>query len=112
MAMDLVEVTERAARKARELLAKRGTPAGAMRVRVAAGGCSGLSYVIEPTADPPEKGDQVVEAHGLKVYLDPKSVLYLAGSRLDYESTLISQKFKFTNPNAAASCSCGESFAV
>lgn len=108
----VIEVTERAAKKARELLVKQGMPDGAMRVKVLAGGCSGLSYAIEPTDAPPVKGDSVVEAHGLKVFLDPKSLLYLAGTKLDYEMTLMSQRFVFTNPNAVATCSCGESFTV
>jgi iron-sulfur cluster assembly protein len=110
--LSLIDVTEKAAHKAKDLLAKRGMPEGAIRVRVLAGGCSGMSYDLQPTDEPPQPGDKTVEAHGLKVYLDPKSLLYLAGTTLDYESTLISQRFKFINPNATHSCSCGESFAV
>jgi iron-sulfur cluster assembly protein len=108
----VIDVTERAAKKAKEMLVKRGTPDGAIRVKVLAGGCSGMSYVIEPTAPEPQKGDHIVEAHGLKVFLDPKGLLYLAGSKLDYEQTLIVQRFKFVNPNATTTCSCGESFGV
>ncbi len=87
-------------------------PSGALRVKVLAGGCSGMSYNLEPTNEPPRPGDNVVEKEGLKVYLDPKSLLYLVGTELDYESTLMSQRFKFSNPNATHSCSCGESFTV
>ena len=108
----LITVTEKAAVKAKELLAKQGLTAGAVRVKVTSGGCSGFSYNLEPTADAPQKGDQVVETNGLKVYLDPKSLLFIAGTELDYESTLMSQKFVFKNPNASSSCSCGESFSV
>lgn len=108
----LIDVTEKAAKKAKELLTQKGMPEGAMRVKVLAGGCSGLSYAIEPTDGPPQKGDSVVEAHGLKVYLDPKSLLYLAGTKLDYEVTLMSQRFTFSNPNATVTCSCGESFSA
>ena len=111
-AVSFLEVTERAALKAKDLLAKRGTPGGAIRVKILAGACSGLSYSLEPTIEPPQQGDKIVESHGLKMYLDSKSLLYLAGSCLDYESTLMSQRFKISNPNAVASCSCGESFAV
>ena len=108
----LIDVTEKAAQKGKELLTKRGMPDGAIRIKVLTGGCSGLSYAMEPTAEPLRPGEHPVEAHGLKVYLDPKSVLYLAGTKLDYEVTLMSQRFVFQNPQATTTCSCGESFSV
>jgi iron-sulfur cluster assembly protein len=108
----LIEVTERAAKKAKDMLTKSGIVEQAIRVKVLAGGCSGMSYKVEPAAQGAQPGDQVVEAHGLKVCLDPKSVLYLVGTTLDYESSLILSRFKFINPNATATCSCGESFTV
>ncbi|MGQ0644985.1 MAG: HesB/IscA family protein [Elusimicrobiota bacterium] len=108
----IITVTDRAVRKAKDLLAQKGLPGGAIRVKVLAGGCSGMSYDLQPTAEPPQKGDVPVEFDGLKVYLDSKSLLYLAGTELDYISSLMSQKFVFKNPQAKSSCSCGESFTV
>lgn len=108
----VIDVTEKAAHKAKELLAKRGMPEGALRVKVLAGGCSGMSYAIEPTDQPPQGRDHVVDAHGLRVYLDNKSLLYVAGMKLDYEVTLMSQRFVFHNPLAKTTCSCGESFST
>ncbi len=108
----LIDVTDKAAKKGRELLAKAGLPDGAIRLKVTSGGCSGFSYHMEPTGEAPAPGEPVVETGGLKVYLHPKSILYLAGMVLDYEQTLMSQKFVFKNPNAKTSCSCGESFGL
>lgn len=108
----LIEVTEKAAKKASALMAKRGITNGALRVKVLNGGCSGMSYNLEPTAEPAQSSDSIIEAHGLKVFLDAKSLLYLVGTTLDYESTLMSQRFVFKNPNATETCSCGESFTV
>lgn len=109
--MDLITVTPGAAERAKQLLNKVGKPNGALRVKVESGGCSGLSYKLEP-ADAPGPHDTVVETQGIKVFLDKKSLLYLAGTELSYESGLMGSGFRFKNPNAVASCSCGESFTV
>ncbi len=110
--MNLFNITERAAKRARELLAKNNMADGAIRVRVLAGGCSGLEYSMDPTSDGPQEGDMTVEAFGLKVYIDAKSILFLAGTNLDYQETLMNQRFVFNNPKASTTCSCGESFNV
>lgn len=107
----LLDVTEKAAAQARKLLAQRGLAEGGVRVRVTPGGCSGFSYDLQPAAGPAE-GDLSVDALGLRLYVERASALYLAGTVLDYESTLMSQRFVFRNPNAAESCSCGDSFAL
>lgn len=108
----LITITENAAKKAKQLLEKTGKPGGALRVKVISGGCSGMEYKLEPDWDPPKPGDSIVEAQGLKVYLDPKGLLYMAGSELDYVSSLMGSSFKFKNPQAVAECSCGQSFTV
>lgn len=110
--MPLITITENAAKKAKELLAKTGKPDAALRVRVISGGCSGMEYKIEPDTEPPKAGDNVVETQGLKVYLDSKGLLYMAGSELDYVSSLMNSGFKFRNPQSVAECSCGQSFTV
>jgi len=98
-------------------LAKRGTPDAAIRVGIRGGGCSGFSYVIEFDDDPPRKGDLVLEfdeegKSRVRVYCDKKSILYLGGSVLDWEKTLMFQGFKFKNPREASRCGCGHSFTV
>jgi len=98
-------------------LKKRGTLDAALRVGIRGGGCSGFSYVIEFHDGPPRAKDRVfdyVAADGtaVRVVADPKSLIYLAGSELDWEQTLMYQGFKFRNPQEKTSCGCGHSFTV
>lgn len=106
-----VELTPKAVEMARKALAKRGTPESGLRLGVKGGGCSGLSYVIE-FADKIHARDLVFEFDGLKVVVDPKSIVFLQGTVLDYEVKLMQHGFKFRNPNEKAGCGCGESFGV
>jgi iron-sulfur cluster assembly protein len=96
---------------ARKALERRGTPDAALRLGVRGGGCSGASYVIE-FADKIRAKDIVHEYDGLKVVVDPKSMVYLRGSVLDYEVKLMQHGFKFRNPNERSGCGCGESFGI
>jgi iron-sulfur cluster assembly accessory protein len=107
----LVRLTPSAAAKVTRMLTRRGTPAGVLRVAVVGGGCSGLTYQmdLEPS---PKPRDIIVESSGVKVVVDPKSAMYVTGSELDYLETLEESGFKFRNPNAASTCSCGESFST
>ena len=107
----LIKVTSSAARKVSSLLAKQGRPAGVLRVAVVGGGCSGLQYKMD-LQDGPANRDILVESTGVKVVVDPKSALYVTGSELDYVEALQDGGFKVKNPNAATSCSCGESFSA
>lgn len=107
----LVKVTATAAARVRSLLAKQGRPAGVLRVAVVGGGCSGLQYKMD-LQDAPANRDILVESAGIKVVVDPKSALYVTGSELDYVEALQDGGFKVKNPNAASSCSCGESFSA
>jgi iron-sulfur cluster assembly protein len=97
---------------ARQKLAQRGTPDAAVRLGIKGGGCSGFSYVIQFDDEPARERDTVYEVDGVRFYVDKKSLVYLAGSLLDYEKTLMFQGFKFRNPNEATSCGCGHSFTV
>jgi iron-sulfur cluster assembly protein len=108
----MITLTERAAAKAKQLLEKSGKPNAALRIKVISGGCSGLEYKLEPDTEAPGVRDQVTESHGVKIHFDSKVVLYMAGSELDYVTSLTSSGFKIKNPNAAAECSCGQSFTV
>ena len=93
------------------LLAQRNTPGAGLRVAVRGGGCSGLAYVIE-WAEAPKERDKIFEKDGIRVFVDPKSYLYLMGSELRYEETLMASGFKLENPNVKTACGCGESFTV
>ncbi len=107
----LIKVSSSAAEKVLSMLAKQGRPAGVLRVAVIGGGCSGLQYKMD-LQDQPANRDILVETGGIKVVVDPKSALYITGSELDYVDALQGGGFKVKNPNAASSCSCGESFSA
>lgn len=106
----LVKLTASAAKKVTTLLTKQGRASGVLRVAVVGGGCSGLQYKMD-LQDAPASRDILVESGGVRVVVDPKSALYVTGSELDYIGAL-DGGFKVKNPNAATSCSCGESFSA
>jgi iron-sulfur cluster assembly accessory protein len=106
----LVRVTEAAGAKVRALI-ERENQGEFLRIAITGGGCNGLSYKLK-FAPEPRKGDILVRSGGVAVLVDARTALYLKGTVLDYSSQLIAGGFKFTNPNAKASCSCGESFSV
>ena len=107
----LVRVTASAAKKVGALLTRQGRPNGVLRVAVVGGGCSGLQYKMD-LQDGPASRDILVESAGIRVVVDLKSALYVSGSELDYVDALQGGGFKVNNPNAASSCSCGESFSA
>jgi len=107
---NLVCLTEAAGAKARALM-DREKQGDFLRIAITGGGCNGLSYKLRFTAGP-KRGDILVRSARTPVLVDPKTALYLKGSRIDYSEKLLGGGFKFTNPNAKASCSCGESFSV
>lgn len=109
----MITVTESAAAKAMALINHNEAPDASefgLRMQVVGGGCSGFQYNLEFGAS--KDTDKVFEFHGLKVFIDPRSTLYLAGSVLDYNDGLMDSGFKITNPNAQNTCGCGESFSV
>jgi iron-sulfur cluster assembly protein len=108
----MIHVTEKAARKIQDLLAKEGVSArGGLRLGVQGGGCSGLTYAMRLDAQARDR-DQVFEQNGARVFVDPKSYVYLNEVTLDYEETLMRKGFIFQNPRATHSCGCGSSFTV
>ncbi|MDB4718305.1 iron-sulfur cluster assembly accessory protein, partial [Verrucomicrobia bacterium] len=107
----LIKLTSSAVGKVSKLLKRQGRPEGVLRVAVVGGGCSGLQYKMD-LQDRPANRDILVESGGVNVVVDPKSALYVTGSELDYAETLQDGGFKVNNPNAATSCSCGESFSA
>ncbi|HXZ79450.1 MAG TPA: iron-sulfur cluster assembly accessory protein [Terriglobales bacterium] len=106
-------VTERALAKIKVAMAKEGISPeqGGLRVGVQGGGCSGLSYNIRFDSQPQER-DRIFQFGDVRIFIDPKSFIYLHGMTLDYEESLMHQGFVFTNPNAQKSCGCGTSFSV
>lgn len=106
-----IRLTKKAVEIAKKAIERRAESAQGLRLGVKGGGCSGVSYVIE-FADKIRARDLVFEFDGLKVIVDPKSLVYLRGSILDYEVKLMQHGFKFLNPNEKSSCGCGESFMV
>jgi iron-sulfur cluster assembly protein len=104
-------LTERAIKRVRVVMEKEGVSPeeGGLRLGVMGGGCSGLSYSIKFDSRPRER-DRIFEFDGVRVFVDPKSFVYLHGMTLDYEETLMRQGFNFINPNSSRSCGCGSSF--
>jgi iron-sulfur cluster assembly protein len=108
-----IQVTQRALKRVRAAMAKEGVSPdeGGLRLGVQGGGCSGLSYNIRFDTKPRER-DRVFEFEDVKVFVDPKSFIYLHGMILDFEETLMKQGFNFVNPNSSKSCGCGSSFSA
>ncbi|PTL82699.1 iron-sulfur cluster assembly accessory protein [Vitiosangium sp. GDMCC 1.1324] len=106
-----ITLHDTAVEQLKKLLAERQTPEAGLRVAVRGGGCSGLAYVMEWAEKPREK-DKIFERDGVRVFVDPKSYLYLLGTEIAYESTLMASGFKLNNPNVKSACGCGESFSV
>jgi iron-sulfur cluster assembly protein len=107
----VLSVTDAAAARIQALLAGRGKPAVGVRIGVRARGCSGLSYTLE-YADERGKFDEVVEDKGVTVLVDPKAVMFILGSEMDYIDEKLQSGFTFRNPNEKGRCGCGESFHV
>ena len=107
---NLVCLTAAAGGKVAALIA-RDQQGGFLRIAISGGGCNGLSYKMKFVPEP-RRGDILVRTGGVQVVVDSKSALYLKGTHLDYSAAMVAGGFKFSNPNAKASCSCGESFSV
>jgi iron-sulfur cluster assembly protein len=108
---DQLALTERAAQKIAQLAEREGKAGQLLRVGIQGGGCSGLSYTFSFTAAA-EPRDKTFEAYGARVVVDPKSMIYLGGTVLEWQESLMKSGFVLKNPNEVKSCSCGESFSV
>ncbi|WP_375326333.1 HesB/IscA family protein [Candidatus Tisiphia endosymbiont of Nemotelus uliginosus] len=111
MHKNILTLTDRAVEQVKLLLAKPNKPVFGIRVGVKSGGCSGIIYHIEYAAEK-NKFDEVVEVHGVKILIDPKALMYLIGSIMDYVEDKFKTGFAFTNPNQKGSCGCGKSFSA
>ena len=108
----MITISERAVKELRRIITEQSLPeTTVVRVGVKGGGCSGFSYSLG-FDDTIHDTDQVVESHDFRVVCDPKSFLYLNGTEVDFEESLMGRGFKFGNPNASKTCGCGESFSV
>jgi iron-sulfur cluster assembly protein len=111
MTAPILTITENAMSRIHALLDKRGKPSAGIKIGVRTRGCSGLSYSIE-YADEVSKFDEVVEKDGIKLLIDPKAVMFLLGTEMDYVEEKLKSGFTFRNPNEKGRCGCGESFHV
>jgi iron-sulfur cluster assembly protein len=107
----MITLTPVAAQKVKDLLSNRGTPDGGLRLGVRGGGCSGNAYYME-FCEAESAGDEVIESHGIRLYVDLKSAILLGGTEIDFVEGLMGTGFKFNNPNVRHSCACGESFST
>jgi len=111
MNKSIIEITDRAKAQIVKMIAGRGKPSAGVKISIKSGGCSGYSYKLE-FADEIDKLDEIIEFDGTNVIIDPTAVMFIIGSKMDYEETLMGAGFKFENPNEKARCGCGESFTV
>lgn len=107
----MIQLSENAVKQIKRFREEENLPEGGLRIAVVGGGCSGMSYKLEFQKEP-APNDKVFEQDGVKVFVDPKSFLYIKGLTLDYSGGLNGTGFTFLNPNAAKSCGCGTSFSV
>ncbi len=104
----VVSLTDAAADRVREIIANSDQPIAGLRLGIEKGGCAGMSYKMDYVTEPDPK-DDVVEDHGVKIYVDPKASLFLLGTVMDFQTTKLSSGFVFKNPNEVSACGCGES---
>jgi iron-sulfur cluster assembly protein len=107
----VISLTERAADRIKAIMAQAETPVAGLRVGVKNGGCAGMSYTMEYAEDR-KPGEDVVEDRGVRVFIDPKAVLFLLGTEMDFTTNKLSAQFVFNNPNQTSACGCGESVAI
>lgn len=107
----IITMSDAAVARVKELVAGADSPVFGLRVGVEKGGCAGMSYTMA-LAEAASPGDEVVEADGARVLIDPKALLYLLGTRMDFERTRLRAGFVFQNPNETSACGCGESVAI
>ena len=107
----VMRLTDAAATRVRELMARTDKQILGLRVGVKNGGCAGMSYTVEYAEDV-KKNDEVVEDKGVKILIDPKAVLFLLGTEMDYKVDKLSAQFVFNNPNQTSACGCGESVQI
>lgn len=104
-----IELTDAACDEIRKQAEKRGTPGALLRVGIRGGGCTGFAYLFEWAEGEPKPHDKILEKDGVRIVVDPKSMVYLKGMQLDFVRGMMGHGFKFNNPNAKGTCGCGDS---
>jgi iron-sulfur cluster assembly protein len=107
----VMSLTDAAAERVKQIIANSDTPAAGLRVGVKKGGCAGMEYTMA-YAEAPAPGEDVVEDKGVKIFIEPKAVLFLLGTQMDYKADRLTSGFTFNNPNQTSACGCGESVAI
>tara|TARA_Y100000590_G_scaffold362412_1_gene419575 strand:- start:297 stop:632 length:336 start_codon:yes stop_codon:yes gene_type:complete len=111
MTKNIITLSDNAARRIKEIMAKSNETSIGVRIGVKSGGCAGMSYIME-YAKSPKSNDEIIEEKGVKVLVDPGAVMYLLGTEMDYKQEEFSSTFIFKNPNETERCGCGESFKI
>ena len=109
MSEQILKISDNAVSKIKEIMSQANNTTIGVRVGVKSGGCAGLSYIMEYATDV-KPNEEVIEERGVKVLIDPKAVMYLLGTEMDYKKEKFSSQFVFKNPNETERCGCGESF--
>ena len=111
MSNQILKLSENAVQRIKEIMTLNKTKAVGVRIGVKSGGCAGMSYIMEYAEDV-KPNEEVIEEKGIKVFIDPKAIMYLLGTEMDYKKDKFSSQFIFKNPNETERCGCGESFKV
>ena len=111
MSEQIIKLSDNAAKRIKQIMSKAENSAIGVRIGVKSGGCAGMSYVME-YANEIKHNEEIVEEKGVKVFIDPKAIMYLLGTEMDYKTEKFSSQFIFKNPNETERCGCGESFKV
>ena len=111
MSEQVIKLSDNAASRIKEIMSKADNATIGVRVGVKSGGCAGMSYIMEYAEDI-KPNEEIVEEKGVKVLIDPKAIMYLLGTEMDYKKEKFSSQFVFKNPNETERCGCGESFKV
>ena len=111
MSEKVIKLSDKAVSRIKEIMSQSKNPTIGVRVGVKSGGCAGMSYIMEYAKDV-KPNEEVIEDKGVKVLIDPKAIMYLLGSEMDYKKEKFSSQFVFKNPNKTERCGCGESFKV
>ena len=111
MSEQVIKLSDNAANRIKQIMSKADSAAIGVRIGVKSGGCAGMSYIME-YANEIKPNEEVIEEKGVKVFIDPKAIMYLLGTEMDYKQQKFSSQFVFKNPNETERCGCGESFEI
>ena len=111
MSEQIIKISDKAVNRIKEIIAQAENPTVGVRVGVKSGGCAGMSYIMEYATEI-KPNEEIIEEKGVKVLIDPKAIMYLLGTEMDFKQEKFSSQFVFKNPNETEKCGCGESFKV